>query len=225
MICPSTTKKLFDFDKNLIEINSNISINFALCDNITLPKDSKIEILETHVEYSISNVEKLLLINGRKIDCDKLSLYDCISLKEHWINVPKDNKNKILLSMIESLDLKINLCVEIKAVAHTPNCEKIYFRAIGNSMDLVKTTLINKCCIPFSCYNFKKTYIELNSCLVTTTNPNYIFLSPLYDCNSNINYLLGNVFVNHKIEFESICYKNVKKYFCNPFSKPCYKKQ
>lgn len=219
IVCPSTVKKLFDCDNNIIDINSNFPMNFTLCDGITLPKDSKIEILETRVNYNLSNIEKELLINGKKIDCEKYSLYDCIYVKNNLINLPKDNTNKILLSIIEFLKLEVNCSIEIKAIAHTVSCEKIYIKAIGKSKDSIDTILMSKCCIPYNNCNFNETYLELNNCLTTIVNPDYIFLSPIYDCCSNIDNFLGKVFINYKINLELICYKEVKKCFYDTLPK------
>lgn len=228
IICPSTTKKLFDSNNNIIDINSNFLINFNLCDGITLPKNSKIEILETQVNYSLVEIEKEILINGRKVDCQKSLLYDCIYIKEDLINLPKDNYNKILLAIAESLRLEVNCNIKIKAIAHTNYGEKIYFKAIGQSKDSINATLISKCCIPNNKCNFNESYIELNNCLSTVVNPDYIFLSPVYDCYCNINNLLGNVFINYEINLELICCKKTRKYLYNlvpQYSKyPCYKK-
>ncbi|HBI92418.1 MAG TPA: hypothetical protein DDY58_08285 [Terrisporobacter glycolicus] len=228
IFCPSTAKKLFDSNNNMIEINSNFPMNFNICDDVTLPKNSKIEILETNVDYNITGIEKEMLINGIKINCDKSLLYDCIYIENNLINLPKDNNRKILLAIAQSLKIEIVCNIEMSAIAHTDCGEKIYFKAIGESKDPLNTTLISKCCIPNNNSNFIDTYIELNNCISTIVNPDYIFLSPVYDSCCNINNLLGNVYVNYKINLELICYKKIRKCLCTPVPKcskyPCYKK-
>lgn len=219
IVCPSTVKKLFDCDNSMMEINLNTSMNFNICNGVTLPKNCKIEILETKVNYSISKIEKEILINGRKVDCENFSLYDCICVRDDLINIPKDNKNKILLAIAQPLKLEVNSTIEIKAIAHTSNCEKIYLQAVGESKDCIDTILISKCCIPYNSCDFSETYIELNNYLSTMVNPDYIFLSPIYDCSSNIDNFLGKVFLNYKIDLELICYKKIRKCFYDTF--PC----
>ena len=46
-----------------------------------------------------------------------------------------------------------------------------------------------------------------------------IFLSPLFDCSSNIDGFLGNVFINYKLCLDMTCYEKIKKYFYNTFPK------
>ena len=116
-----------------------------------------------------------MLINGRKVDCEKSSLSDCIYIKNDLINLPKNNKNKILLSIIEFLKLEVNCSIEIKAIAHTDNCKKIYFEATGKSKDCIETLLMNKCCIPAN-YDLNNNFIEVDHCLNANVNPNFIFI-------------------------------------------------
>lgn len=226
-VCHSTVKKLLDCDKNMIEINSNFPIKFTLHDGITLPKNSKIEILETVVNYNLTEIEKELSINGRKVDCEKSSLYDCIYIKDDLINLPTDNKNKILLALVESLRLEIHFNIEIKAIAHTICGEKIYIESIGQANDCINTVLMAKCCIPHNnC--FDETYIELDNYINTILEPDYIFLSPIYDCCSNIDNFLGKAFISYKIDLDLMCYKEIMKCFYDTFpnssKKPYHKK-
>lgn len=213
LVCPSTVKKVFDCDNNITMINSTLSINFDLCDGITLPKNSKIEILETHVICNISHIEKEILVNGRKIDCEKSSLYDSICIKDDLINLPKDNKNKILLSIAEPLKLKVDCSIEIKALAHTLDHQQIYIKAIGKCVDSIDTILLSRCCIPYSSCDFDEIYLDINNYLNTIANPDYIFLSPLYNSCCHIDKFLGKVFLNYEIGSESMCYRDVRKCF------------
>lgn len=138
IICPSTVKKFLDSDIATIAANSSFPMYFTLCKNLKLPKNCKVEILETRLQYNISKVEKELLINGKYVDSDKSLLHDCINIKDVFINLPKDNYNKILFSIIEKLKLQISLILEFKAIAHTDNCKKIYFEATGKSKDYIE---------------------------------------------------------------------------------------
>ena len=126
IICPSTVNKLIDSNKDFIELNSNFPIRFKICDNISLPKNCKIEILETKLKYNISHIEKEILINGRSIESNSASLNDSINIGEDFINCPKSNINKILFSATEHLKLSICLTLIFKAIAHTDNYDRIY---------------------------------------------------------------------------------------------------
>ncbi|UEL48821.1 hypothetical protein [Terrisporobacter hibernicus] len=216
IICPSTAKKLLDSNITTVSTNSSFPIDFTLYKDLKLPKKCKIEVLETRLQYNISKIEKELLINGKCVDSHKFSLHNCIDIKDIFINLAKDNHNKILFNMMEYLKLEISLILEFKAIAHTDSCGKIYFEAIGKSKDYIETLLMSHCCIPVNC-NLDNIYIEIDHCLNTKVNPNHIFLSPIYDCQSNINSLLGNVFINYEILIDLICYKKIRKYSYNPF--------
>lgn len=214
IICPSTVKKFLDSDIATIAANSSFPMYFTLCKNLKLPKNCKVEILETRLQYNISKVEKELLINGKYVDSDKSLLHDCINIKDVFINLPKDNYNKILFSIIEKLKLQISLILEFKAIAHTDNCKKIYFEATGKSKDYIETILMNKCCIPAN-HDLDNNFIDMDHRLNAEVNPDYIFISPKYDCHSNIDGLLGRVFINYEILMYLMCHKKIRKCFYN----------
>lgn len=214
IICPSTVKKLLDSDTSTITENSSFPMYFTLCKDLKLPKKCKIEVLGTRLQYNISKVEKELSINGKYVDLSKCSLHDCINIKDVFINLPKDNHNKILFSIIESLKLEISLILEFKAIAHTDNCKKIYFEATGKSKDCIETLLMNKCCISAN-YDLDNNFIEVDHCLNAEVNPNFIFISPKYDCHSNIDGLFGRVFINYEILMYLMCYKKIRKSLYN----------
>lgn len=215
-VYPSTAIKLFDSDNKMIDINSNAQISFKLCNDIYLPKNCKIEILETKLNYSVNNIEKEILINGKCINSNNLTLNDCINLSENYINLPKDNCNKILLSIVECLKLDINLILYFRAIAHTEDCRKIYIETVGECEDNIETIFMTKCYCNSGELDFDKSYIELNNNLSSIICPDYIFLSPVFDCQSNIVRLLGNVFINYQLTLDTTCYKKIKKYLYNP---------
>lgn len=214
IICPSTVKKLVDSNISTITTNSSFPMYFTLCEDLKLPKKCKIEILETRLQYNISKAEKELLINGKYVDLSKSSLHDCINIKDVFINLPKDNHNKILFSIIESLKLEISLILEFKAIAYTDNCKKIYFEAIGKSKDCIETLLMNKCCIP-SNYDLDNNFIDVDHRLKAEINTDFIFISPKYDYHSNIDGLLGRVFINYEILMYLMYYKKIRKSLYN----------
>ena len=86
---------------------------FTLCKDLKSPKKCKIEVLGTRLKYNISKVENELSINGKYVDLSKCSLHDCINIKDVFINLPKDNHNKILFSIIKSLKLEIFTYIRI----------------------------------------------------------------------------------------------------------------
>lgn len=214
IICPSTIKNFLDSNIATIATNSSFPMHFTLCENLKLPKQCKIEILETRLQYNISKTEKELLINGKCVDSDKSLLNDCINIKDVFINLPKDNHNKILFSIIEKLKLEISIILEFKAIAHTDNCKKIYFEATGKSEDRIEILLMNKCCIPANC-DLDNNFIDVDHRLNAEVNPDYIFISPKYDCYSNIDGFLGRVFINYEILMDLMCYKKIRKCFYN----------
>lgn len=211
IIYNSTSNLLLDSSQSLIEINSKIPITFKLYNDVYLPKNCKIEILETKLNYNTDNIEKEILINGRSVNSSNSSLNDSINIKEDYINLPKDDCNKILFSVVECLKLDINLILHFKAIVHTDDCRKLYMESTGEFKDSIETILMTKCCFPYKKLDVDKSFMEINNYLSPIINPDYIFLSPLFDCQSNINSLLGKAFINYELMLDITCYKKVRK--------------
>lgn len=217
--CYSSQNKMLGSNKTSIDLNSNFLMKFDLDACLPLPKDVKIEILETKLTYNICKVEKNILLNGHTIESDSSSLKDEFYLKKEYCNLGYKECRNILFNITELIKLKVCICLEIKALAHTENTSPILINAVGNTEDCIETILMTKDSIP----NFKNTLDNIKICLennlTSMVTPDYIFLSPIYDDCLDIDSFIGNVYINYCLGLSLCSYVTINTPCHNPYSK------
>lgn len=210
LVYVSSIKRDLDYNCEENNINSNFFLNFNLCDNTILPRNCKIKISRVKSTYKISKCKKNILINGKNINFDENLFCDSITLDYDLINIPKCNRDKILISVIEIVHLELENILEIDALAYLESGIIKKFKASGQAIDCCDLILKNEICLPYNEYNNDKVYIEFKNCLSTSVEPNFIYLSPIFNCNGNISDLIGNIFINYRMSLEVKSYKEVK---------------
>ncbi|MCE9676795.1 hypothetical protein LPC27_13550 [Paraclostridium bifermentans] len=218
IVCPVNVERIYDVNKTTNKLSSNLPIKFNILSNCVLPCDSKIEILETRFQYNLCNVKKRILINGHKVEGCFNNIYDIVYLNNRYINLADENCKELCLSITEHIEvnLKINAC--IKCVAHTCNCKKIYFEAVGEGTDELCSIITSKFLVPNFKKTFEKPYLILKNEIIGLAKPEYIYLSPIYGTCCDIEKLLGNVFINYCINFDL---KTIIPCCLNVFCKKC----
>lgn len=204
-------KKVIDSGYDLGEIKSNFFINLNMCNGMVLPDDSKIKIINAKLEHSICKCNKEIFINGIKVNTTENLLEDCMLLNEDSINIHRYNNNEILITIVEKLALEIESTLYIEAVAYLGCGNKVIFSATGKAVDCINLIFNNKSCVLYNDYKCDKIYIETKNKLSTDIDPDFIFLSPVFDCNSNISGFIGNVFIDYKVDFGVEIYKQISK--------------
>ena len=199
---PVNVERIYDVNKSINKLISNIHIKFDILCDCTLPRGSKIEILEPKFKYNLCNIKKSILVNGYKVDVCCNNIVDIIYLDNRYINLVDESCKQLCIGITEEIEanLKIDAC--IKCIAHTCSGNKIYFDAIGEGIDNISTIFTSQSLIP----NFNKKsdcpYLILQNRIIGIAKPEYIYLSPIYGLFCNISNLLGNVFVNYCVNFE-----------------------
>lgn len=202
IVCPVNVERIYDVNKTTNKLSSNLLIKFNIICNCVLPRDSKIEILETKFQYNLCNVKKRILIDGHKAEGCFNNIEDIVHLNNRYINLTDENCKELSLSITEHINatVKINAC--IKCVAHTCNCNKIYFEAIGEGTDELRSIITSKFLVPNLKKTFEKPYLILRNEIIGLAKPEYIYLSPIHGTCYDIEKLLGNVFINYCINFD-----------------------
>ncbi|RDY24983.1 hypothetical protein CHF27_001930 [Romboutsia maritimum] len=196
--------RIYDMTKSVNKVNSNISVNFKTLTTCDIPKDTKIDIVESKLELSTCSIQRKTKINGHNVNINEDKLEDKICLIRKYINLKDENCDNLILSITEDLKIDLKVKIKLKCIAHINECNSICFEAIGEGKDSISLVIVSEICTP----NIKKCdediYINLKNKIMAIADPRYIFLSPIYDCNSNIDYLISNVFLNYNLEFYAI---------------------
>ncbi len=201
---PENVDTIYDSVRTMNKLNSNIPINFKILGECTLPNNTKIDILETKFEYQICKVDKKILVNGHNVDCNSNSIKDKICLNKNYINLVDKNCSNLILSIVENISFDFKIKVKMKGIAYINNCEKVYFEALGEGEDHIKSILLSNIHVPNIVKCFKKIYLNFDNDIVGMANPECLFLSPIYDCDLNIEFLLGNAFLNYIINLDIV---------------------
>ncbi|MBC5997866.1 hypothetical protein EAI30_13140 [Romboutsia ilealis] len=199
IICPFKVNKILDSTTTINKLSSNLPIKFDILDNCTLPCNARIEILESKLEYDICKINKEILVNGHKLKIKSSSLKSSFYIDKNYVNIIEESCNDLLLNITECLNIEFQISVRIKAVAHVNKNQKISIEALGKTNDSIQTILISNVYVPNYKCNMEKVFIDFENGIKICSSPEYIFLSPIYDYNCNMNAFLGNVFLNYCI--------------------------
>lgn len=203
-LSPVNVDRIYDSIRTTNKLNSNISINFKILSECKLPNNTKIDILETKFEYQICKIDKKILVNGHNIDCNPSSIKDKICLNKNYINLVHKNCSNLILSIVEDISFDFKIKVKVKGIAYINNCEKVYFEALGEGEDHIKSILLSNIYVPNIVRCFKKVYLNFDNDIIGIVNPECLFLSPIYDCDLNIEFLLGNAFLSYIINLDIV---------------------
>lgn len=204
VISPVTANQIYDYSRSSSKVSSNISIKFDILSDILLPRNTKVEIIETEFEYTFNNIDKNIHINGHKIKKSSNCLEEIICISDKYINLVDNSYKCLVLNITESLNVEIDVNVRIKGIAHINSCDKICFEAIGKGKDKISSIIVSNIYIPNTSKCFKDNYLKVKNDIVGLANPEYIFLSPLFDCCGCIEFLMGNVFINYCINLDML---------------------
>ncbi|WP_042272970.1 hypothetical protein [Faecalimicrobium dakarense] len=198
-LCPVSANKIYDSVRSTSNINSNLPITFKVFSECDLPINTKIDITGTKFEYSIFNIKKDVLINGHKVLTDSSLKKDKICLKKEYVNLIDKNCESLLLNITENIKFNLKINIKIKGTAHINECKSVYFEAFGEGRDCINTIIVSEIFVPNFLNCNSSVYLSLENEIIGVANPEYTFLSPIYDCKSNIEHLLGNVFTSYTI--------------------------
>lgn len=201
-LCPVNVNKIYDSIRTISNINSNLPITFKVFSECELPVNTKVDITETKFEYSIFNIKKEVLINGHKVSTDSNLEKDKICLKKEHVNLIDKNCKNILINITETIKFNLSINIKIKGTAYINECESVYFEAFGEGKDSINTIIVSEICVPNFLECNSNVYLSLKNEIIGIANPEYTFLSPIYDCKSNIEHLLGNVFTSYTINLD-----------------------
>lgn len=196
--------QVYDSFRIINKLNSNISMTFNVMRPCTLPKDSKIEILETNCMCNIQKIDKEININGNKVYNESQSLEEYACIEEKHLNLHGKDCAKILINITEKVEYNVKISLKIKGVAYSNDYDKCYFEAESEGKDCINTIFISKIYIPNLEYCINDIKLNFINNVKAKVNSNCVFLSPLYDCDMNIDTLLGNVFINYELYFETL---------------------
>ncbi|HSQ90091.1 hypothetical protein [Romboutsia sp.] len=199
---PANVGTIYDSVRTINKLNSNIPINFEILSECPLPNNAKIDILETKFEYQICKVDKKILVNGHNVDCTLNSIKDKICLNKSYINLVHKNCSNLILSIVENISFDFKIKVKVKAIAYIDNCRKVFFEAFGEGEDHIKSILLSNVCAPNMVKYSQNIYLKFDNDIMGMAYPEFLFLSPIYDCDLNIDFLLGNAFLNYIINLD-----------------------
>lgn len=202
VLCPVNVNEIYDSVRTISNINSNIPITFTVFSECKLPVNTKVDITETKFEYSIFNIKKDVLINGHKVLTDSNLKKDKICLKKEHVNLIDKSHKNLLLNITETIKFNLRISIKIKGTAYINECESVYFEASGEGKDRINTIIVSEICVPNFLECNSNVYLSLKNEIIGSANPEYTFLSPIYDCKSNIERLLGNVFTSYTINLD-----------------------
>ena len=127
------------------------------------------------------------------------SLESSFCISEKYINIIEESCDDLLLNITESLNLEFQISVKIKAVAHIDKNKKMCIEALGTTTDSIQTILVSNICVPNHKCNMRKAFITLENDIKICADPEYVFLSPIYNYHCDMDAFLGNVFLNYCI--------------------------
>lgn len=221
MLCPVSIDRIYDFSRATTSLSSNLPIKFDVICDCCLPCDTKIEIVETTFKYNLCKIKKSVLLNGHKIDDISNTLEDKIYLNRNYVNLVDKDCKELMLNITEHIKADFEIQAYIKGIAYINNCKKVCFEAFGEGIDKIDSIIISNACVPNFLSCIDSAYLRLKNEILGVANPEYIFISPIYDCCSNIENLLANVFVNYCISLDLksliptnlnlLCQKNKKE--------------
>lgn len=209
-----STTKMIGSDRTAVNINSNFLMTFNIINSLPLPSNSKIKIEEVNLNYDIYESKKNILLNGHKIESDLNSLNESFYLKGEYFNLTNEENSKIILSLVESIRLNMSINLKLKGFAYIDGCEPIFIEVHGKSKDCIEAILVAKNNI----YNYKnilrnvKIYLENN--LTPIVNPDFIFLSPIYDEHLDIYAFIGNVYISFGLGLHMVTCLPISKHSC-----------
>lgn len=199
IICPFKVNKILDNTVTINKLSSNLPIKFNILNECVLPYNTRIEILETKSEYDICKIKKEILVNGYKLENESSSLESSFCISEKCINIIEESYDDLLLNITECLNLEFQISVKIKAVAHIDKNMKMCIEALGTTTDSIQTILVSNICVPNHKCNMRKAFITLENDIKICADPEYVFLSPIYNYHCDMDAFLGNVFLNYCI--------------------------
>ena len=199
IICPFKVNKILDNTVTINKLSSNLPIKLNILNECVLPCNTRIEILETKLDYDICKIKKEILINGHKLENESSSIESSFCISEKYINIIEESCDDLLLNITESLNLEFQISVKIKAVAHIDKNKKMCIEALGTTTDSIQTILVSNICVPNHKCNMRKAYITLENDIKICADPEYVFLSPIYNYHCDMDAFLGNVFLNYCI--------------------------
>lgn len=204
VLCPIEVNQIYDSVRAINNINSNLPITFAIFSECDLPANTKVYIIETNFEYSIFNLKKSVLINGHNVLTDSNLNNNKINLKKEHINLLDKNCKNLLLNITETIKFNLEINIKIKGTAYIDECRSVSFEAWGKGKDRINTIILSQICVPNFLECDSNVYLSLKNEIIGIANPECTFLSPIYDCKSNIEQLLGNVFTSYTINLDTI---------------------
>lgn len=200
---PALVDMIYSKSKVKTNINSNICMNFQISSNLPLPSNTKIQIIETNLKYKIYNTDKKILINGYNIKCNKCCTEENVWIDDRILNLVDTECKELNLNIVEEISASFDIQVDIKGIAYIDNYKDVYFEAFGNGEDRIKTILLTNISIPNTKKISSKVYLNFNNNIWGEANPNCLFLSPMYNYTTDIESLLGNVFLNYVISLST----------------------
>jgi hypothetical protein len=199
---PVLIDKVYDDVKSVDNENNPRCIEFKIKDQCELPFNCKVEILETTITTKVKKLGNKIFIQGREIDFDNDSFSNepnIINLDESLINICRSKKYpKFALKVNEWVEACVEIDICIKAVAYVDDCdEEICFEAVGCIDDELCIPLMYTICVPNFIENDDKPYLKQTNEIQGIVDQSFIFLSPLPDCDGNIEKLLGKLVVTY----------------------------
>ncbi len=201
--CPIIEERVFDYTRVFGRVSSNIAINFDVISDCKIPNGSKIDIKKVYFKYEVYKAHKEILVNGHNIKYQNCT-GNKILLSPNYINLLNNECNNLIINVIEKLCFSLKVKVIIQGVAYKDGCKAIHFEAIGKGKDEINSSIISNVCFPNYDYKSNKGYIKLENNIIGVVEPNNVFLSPIYNCDCNIESFLGNIFINYCISLDLI---------------------
>lgn len=204
VIYPVKVEQIYDRIRAINKISSNIPMDFNLMCTCPLPKNSKIEILETNCMCSIQEIDKEISLNGKKTCNNRKCLGEEICIESKYFNLIETNCSNVIVNITEKIECKLKIKLKIKGIAYFDCCRSKYFEAEAEGVDCISTIFTSKICIPNNIDCINEVKLSFNNNIKAHVNPSYVFLSPFFDCNCNIECLLGNVFIDYEIGLNTL---------------------
>ena len=173
IICPFKVNKILDNTVTINKLSSNLPIKFNILNECVLPCNTRIEILETKLDYDICKIKKEILINGHKLENESSSIESSFCISEKYINIIEESCDDLLLNITESLNLEFQISVKIKAVAHIDKNKKMCIEALGTTTDSIQTILVSNICVPNHKCNMRKAFITLENDIKICADPEF----------------------------------------------------
>ncbi len=198
-LMPIMANQVYDSVITTNKINSNLPISFDIFRTCTLPMDTKISICETDFKYNIFNIDNEILLNGHSILTNSYLENNNICLKKEYVNLMYECCENIILNVVQRLSFDVNINIQIRGDAYIDKCKSVYFEAEGKGSDKINTLIISEIMVPNFLTCNQNNHLNFKNEIIGMANPEFAFLSPIYDDKSNIKFLLGNVFLNYII--------------------------